>query len=265
MASSLFEIDGDSLLPTELARGPWSPEALHGGPVAALLARAGERVAADAPMHPARLTIELLRPVPLAPLRTTARVARPGRKVQLVEISLASGEREVARATLLRIRSAPVPLPEGADAVQRADAPEVGPEDARPLRPAFAPGEHRAFHNHATEHRAARGSWSEPGPIVDWIRLRYPVVAGEAPTPLQRVAAAADFGNGISWVLPYQDYTFINPDLTIALHRLPEGEWICLDAATLPSPGGVGIAESALYDVRGRIGRGVQTLLLEKR
>jgi len=264
MAEALFTIlPNAGFEPTELARGPWSPNALHGGPVAALLARALELVPAPGPMHPARLTVELLRPVPIEPLAVRTEIARPGRKIQLVDAFLLAGTTEFARARMLRIRSEPVPLP--ASVAEWSEPPFAGPEGALAMRPNRADDATVAYHSHATEHRAARGAWSEPGPVTDWIRLRYPVVAGEAPTPLQRVAAAADFGNGVSWVLPFTEYAFINPDLTIHLHRLPLGEWVCLDAVTLASSGGVGLAESALWDERGRIGRSVQSLLVERR
>jgi acyl-coenzyme A thioesterase PaaI-like protein len=257
----LFSVESELLRPSELARGPWSRDALHGGPVAALLARTAESAPAPGPMHPARLTIELLRPVGFAPLRASARVLRPGRKVQLVEASLHTGDTEMARATLLRIRSEPVPMPEtvaGGDVT-----PPPGPDSVPPTRPAWRGGD-LAYHSHATEHRVVRGSWGELGPCTDWIRLRSPLLAGEALTPLQRVAAAADFGNGISSALPYGAYRFINPDLTIHLHRLPAGEWVCLDAATYPAANGVGTAECHLYDERGRIGHSAQSLLIER-
>lgn len=263
MADALYLPDGDRYLPTELTRGPWSPNAQHGGPVSALLARTAERVEAPGPMHPARLTVELLRPVPLTPLSTTARIARPGRKVQLVEVSLHADGTEVARASLLRIRSETLALPAehgGGDTT----GPAVGPHDARAQQPKWREQEQVGFHNTATEHRAVRGDWGALGPMTDWIRLRFPVVAGETPSPLQRVAAASDFGNGISGALPFPDFRFINPDLTVYLHRLPAGEWVCLDAATYPDASGVGLAESTLYDERGRIGRALQSLLLER-
>jgi hypothetical protein len=259
-AESLFEPDGSRFVPTELSRGPWSPDALHGGPVAALLARVAAAVDADGSTQPVRLTIDLLRPVPLAPLHVSTRVLRPGRKVQLVEASLHSATHEVARVTMLRIRREALKLPDGL-----GDTPKVpGPSEARLLR-GGSDGELVAFHSHATEHRAVRGAWDEPGPIVDWIRLRVPVLPGETPSPLERVAAVADFGNGVSWVLPYESWSYINPDLTITLHRLPIGEWVCLDAVTLVGPDGIGFAESGLSDEHGRIGRAVQALLLERR
>ena len=262
MPDALFHPDGDRFVPHELARGPWSPNALHGGPVAALLARTAERMPAPGPMHPARLNVELMRPVPLSPLTATARVIRPGKKVQWVEASLLADGNEVARATLLRIRSAEVPWPAevaGGDVT----LPMRGPDAAEPIKPAVETGELPGYHNTATEHRFVRGKWDVLGPVSDWIRLRHPVVPDEAPSPLQRVAAVADFGNGVSSALPYARYRFINPDLTITLHRLPAGEWVCLDAVTFPEPHGVGIAESVLYDERGRIGHAAQTLLIE--
>ena len=261
MGDALFRRDGAGFVPTELSRGPWSPDALHGGPVAALLAGLAEALPRPGPMHPARLTVELLRPVPLAPLRGEARVLRPGKKVQLAESSLHAGSRELARATLLFVRSAELPLPEVHGGGRAAVPP--GPETVPRTRPAWDSGT-PAYHRDAVEHRVVRGAWGLPGPCTDWIRLRVPVVGGEAASPLQRTAAAADFGNGISGALPFGEWRFINPDLTIHLQRLPRGEWVCLDAVTWPEGQGAGLAESELFDEAGRLGRSLQSLLLEK-
>jgi hypothetical protein len=113
------------------------------------------------------------------------------------------------------------------------------------------------------EIRFVRGRFEGPGPAAAWFRLRQPVVAGEEPTPVQRAVAAADFGNGIGAELSFGSAVFINPDLTVSLHRPPVGEWVCLDARTRFGPPGVGAAESALWDTRGRIGRAVQSLYIE--
>lgn len=264
MAEALFlrdESDAARWLPTELSRGPWSPDALHGGPVAALLARLAEDVPQPGPMQAARTTVELLRPVPLAPLRGEARVLRPGRKVQLTESSLHAGDVCVARATHLWIRREAQPLP-AAHGGGRATPPPAF-DTVATTRPAWQ-REAPAYHSHGVEHRVVRGRWGELGPCTDWIRLRVPVVAGESPTPLQRVVAAADFGNGISSALPYGEWRFINPDLTVYLQRPAEGEWICLDATTWPEGEGIALAESELFDARGRLGRSLQSLLLER-
>lgn len=268
MKDALFVPDHDGhLLPTDLARGPWSPDALHGGPSAALLGAAAEPLLEG--MHPARVTVELLRPVPLAPLVTRAEVIRPGRKVRLVRATLARAEDgvEVATATVLGIRLADVELPETSPAAEPPRQPPP-PSVGRPLSDVNGPAaasDSPAFHSAGVEHRFVAGDFGALGPATDWIRLRVPVVAGEPTTPLQRVLAAADFGNGISGIAEFAELMYINPDLTVYLHRQPVGEWVCLDAISRLEPNGVGLAESELWDEHGRIGRSLQSLLVEPR
>jgi hypothetical protein len=115
------------------------------------------------------------------------------------------------------------------------------------------------------EHRFVHGMLGVSGPATDWIRLAVPVVPATDPTPLQRVAAAADFGNGISGVADFATLLYINPDLTIYLHRAPEGEFVCLDAVTWMEDHGLALAESRLWDERGPIGRSLQSLLVDDR
>jgi hypothetical protein len=261
--TSLFEpVEGGAWLPTDAARGPWSPDALHGGPVAALLAGAAEEAGGtDVAWQPARLTVELLRPVPVEPLGVSATVVRPGRKVQMVDAALRTADgTTVATARLLQIREAPTDV----EPTTRDVAPPPGP-DTVGESPTFALAPGEAFHSHGVEHRFVAGAFMEPGPATDWIRLRVPVVPDEAPSPLQRTAAAADFGNGISRVSDFETLLFINPDLTIHLHRAPVGEWVCLDAVTWMEDRGLALAESRLYDQHGPIGRALQSLLIDRR
>lgn len=265
MAEALFEpLGNDRYLPTDLARGPWSADALHGGPVAALLAGAAEGLLED--LHPARVTVELLRPTPIAPLTVTAGVARPGRKVRLLTADVATEDgTRVASATVLGIRRDDVAVPE---VTGGPPPPPPPPPTAVPAaaRGALAlGGDWDAFHNQGVEHRFVAGSFLDPGPATDWIRLRVPVVAGRPPSPLERVLSAADFGHGISGVADFTRLLFINPDLTVHLHRLPAGEWVCLDAVSNLEPHGVGLAQSALWDERGLLGRSLQSLLVAPR
>jgi hypothetical protein len=267
----LFEPDGpDRWVPTEYARGPWDPRACHGGPVGALLARAVEHAETDTPVdwQIARLTIELTRPVPVGrPLTLTTDIERAGRKVSLVGARLVDDDTEVARVRALRIRATDLVLPD--DVVQPAADPPGSPEAAMAQRVTWAVGDQIAFHANACEHRFTEGSWDRPGPVGVWIRLLVDVVAGESPSGVQRAAAAADFGNGVSGGLPYEGFTFINPDLTLHLLRPPVGEWIGLRASSFygrpEHSSGAGFAESALYDGAGRLGRSVQSLLLDRR
>ena len=264
MAGALYEVDGARVVPSPLTVGPWDPGSQHGGAPSALLTWAIEAVPSPGPVQLARLTIELLRPVPLRPLSLSTEVVRPGRKVQLVRAVLSDGDQEVAAAHGLRLRTADLPLPEGSAVDERPPAP---PATGRPSAPGgLAPeGAPPGFHNTATELRFTEGGFDRPGPATAWIRLLVPVVAGRPVSPAMRVAGAADFGNGISWVLPPDRWLFVNPDLSIHLLRLPEGEWIGMRSTTLPGGAGTGVAESALYDEGGRIGRAVQSLLLEAR
>jgi hypothetical protein len=265
LADVFFERDGEAFVPTELTRGPWDPGAQHAGPPAALLGRAIERLSreGDDPDAPAatvgRVTYEILRSVPIAPLTVATRVLRPGRRVELVEARLSGAADEVMRATAWRLRPKPVDLP--AD-LPRGEPPP-GP-DAGATTDFFPTGEDVGYHT-AMEYRFVAGAFLEPGPATVWMRMRHPLVAGEEPSSLQRVLIAADSGNGVSATLDWRRYLFINVDLTVQLHRLPAGEWVCLDAVTIPEPTGVGLADTALHDERGPIGRATQTLLVAER
>jgi acyl-coenzyme A thioesterase PaaI-like protein len=266
LPDAVFHLDGDVAVPTPLARGPWSASAQHGGAPAALLARTVERCDPGPADFVARLTIELLRPVPLEPLTVAARTTRPGKKVQWIEASLSADGVEVARATGLRLRTDELALP----VPERETRDFAGPGDSEAFVITFTDDDERdgavmpvGFWR-AMDVHLATGSWTESGPSSVWFRLRVPVVAGEEPSPLQRVAAAADFGNGVSNALERGTYLFINPDLTIYLHRPPDGEWVGLDARTHAEANGVGLAESALHDEHGRIGRSLQSLLIDR-
>jgi hypothetical protein len=257
VADALYTVGDGLLIPGPLTQGPWSPDAQHGGPVAALLARTVEAAESPIPMQVVRLTVELLRPVPMTPLVAAGVVTRPGRKVQIVEATLQAGGVDVARARALRIRVTPVEVP-AHPADPRPPAPPVD-ADGRPHLPP------RTAFAGAVDLRFVKGSWDELGPVTMWSRLLVPVVAGEEATPLQRTAAAADFGNGVSRIVDFDTHMFINPDLTVALARLPVGEWIGFDVVTRLSSQGYGQAESLIFDQLGPTGRAVQSLLVEPR
>ena len=259
---ALFVPSGDAWLPTVYSRGPWSPDALHGGPVAALVAREFESVDAPIPARLSRLTMELLRPVPVAPLRVTTEVVRPGAKVATIDATVTRVDdgTVVAIARAQRIRSASLEFPDGVDD-ELPEFPERTTELAR-----WPGSADITFHGNAVEHRFLHGAFGDAGPAFDWTRLAVPVVPGEVPSGWQRAAAAADFTNGISAVVPFDPHAvFINPDLTVHLWREPVGEWIGSDAVTRTSDSGIGLAEAALWDRTGRIGSGLQSLLLDRK
>jgi hypothetical protein len=259
MADSLYLPDGGLFVPTGHTRGPWDPRAQHGGAPAALLARCIEQVDAPQSMEIARITVELLRPVPVEePVSVQTRVERPGRKVQVVEALMATRDgTELARARALRIRREPMELPvKGVTAVEQPPPPDEGVTQR-------GVGGDEAFAVTGVELRFVRGVFFETGPSTVWIRLLVPVLPDEYPSGVQRACAAADFGNGVSSVYEWGRTVFINPDLTVHLARMPEGEWVCLEAVTHPGSHGRALAESRLFDVYGFVGRSLQSLLVE--
>lgn len=258
---ALFIPDGARFRSTDLTRGPWNEGAQHFGPAAALVGGAVDRL--DDTGGVARLTFEILRPLPtVATYAVDLRLAKPGRRVQVVDAVLTADGVEVAWARGLRLRTVDHRVPPEAAAPPPPPAPGTRSGDGLPFDMV---GDVRAFHTHGMEIAVVGGRASEPGPATAWFRLRHPVVAGTEPSGVERVAAAADFGNGISWALSWREFLFMNPDLGIHLHRRPVGEWIALDATTVATGTGAGLAESALFDERGGIGRSLQVLLVEPR
>ncbi|HET7481936.1 MAG TPA: thioesterase family protein [Actinomycetota bacterium] len=258
MTDSFYvRVDDDRFESTLHTIGPWSNEAQHAGPPSALIGRAVEAVDPSFEGQVARITFDILGPVPVAPVTVSATVIRPGRSVQLVEATLRTDEQEVMHARAWRIRTADLDL----ETPVVEEAPPAGPDDGDrvPLDQSF-PG-----YGSAMEWVYVAGSFFELGPATCWFRMRYPLIDGEEPSPLTRVLIAADSGNGISTSLDFTKWVFINPDLSVYLHRMPVGEWVCLAARTDPKNTGVGVAASTIYDRTGAIGRGLQSLFIGPR
>lgn len=262
MTDAVFEVDGAparwAARATPWAAGPWDPGLMHGGAPSALIAWAAEQVETPAPMRIARLTIDLLRPVPVAELGVETEVLRQGRKIQLVQVRLSAGGVEVTRGTVLKVRSADLPLPGEFLPPPDEPPPEVGaPAPTRLDTPNNFGGNF--------EMRSVRGGFGEPGPAANWFRQHRATLLGQPISPAMRAAAVADFSNGISSVLPFEDWTFINGDLTVSFARLPRGEWILSNAVSWLSPDGGGLAMTRLADRDGYFGIAQQSLVIERR
>jgi hypothetical protein len=222
-AASFYEPLGDGadggrerFVSTPGTAGPWSPGLQHAGPFSALLGRAFERHDPSPGMRVARVTVEILGPVPVAPVEVAVRTVRPGRRISLLEGELSSGGRTLVRATAWRIAAAPA-------------------------------------HLEATAHVPA------PPPVPDEL------VAGEADPPLVRTLTLADSMSGVGSQLDFGTWLIINTDLTVALDRDPDGEWIFMRARINTAPHGSALAEALLADASGAFGRGLQTLLVDAR
>ncbi len=267
---------------TAWARGPWSRDHAHGGPPSALLGRALERAVdglrrgeerggagpdpagAGAAWHPARVLVSIVRPVPLgamAPLAVEARVTRAGRQAVEAEATLTAAGKPVARANGLFLRRAALDLPA---------APPVWPGGAPPPPPDDAPSLELDFfldpvgYQGAVDVRVVRGAWGA-GPLTLWMRPLAPLLPGEVPSPLQRVLALVDATSGVAPPLPTAGWAFPNPELTVALRRLPEGTWLGLEAEARAEAHGVGLAHARLFDARGDVGFVLEPLLVSSR
>lgn len=261
---AVFSRIGESWHPSELSRGPWDPRAQHGGAPSALLAYTAESAMPDAGWQLARLSVELIKPVPVAPL-TTRCSAQPARSTARLTIDLLAGDTLVARAHALMLRSHTLALP---PQLPGSALPRLLPLPAdchERLRIPGLPMGSVNFYESAMDTLSAQGDVSRGGPGAAWFRLSVPMIHGVATSPAMRVAAAADFGNGLSWVLPAERYLFSNADLSVHLHRLPIGEWVGVAAETQVDASGAGCAHSRLYDEQGVIGVAAQTLVLRER
>lgn len=260
---AFYEPTGDPAIftSTEHTNGPWERGLQHAGPPSALVTRAIERLPSSIPGggQLTRLTMDILGPVRVGEVRVSAALTRPGRAVELVEGELTSDGRVAVRCRAWRIRTAQVPIPERLLAGIPV-APPV-PADAVPFE---NPGAGTGYLN-SVDFVFVTGQFWEPGPAGVWTRLRMPLVAGEEPTATQRLMAVADSGNGLSGLFDFREWWFINTDLTVHLHRIPVGEWIYVDARSTVDPSGVGLAETELYDEKGRVGRGAQSLMVGPR
>jgi len=247
--------EGDDYVATEHTRGPWSPKHQHGGPPTALIAHAAEAMAPGFTL--ARITVDFLRPVPIDRLRVRVETLRAGSKVQRLTGTLLHGDSAVASAVLTLVRAAAVDVETAGDAT-----PMPHPDRSAPFQfPFFR--EPSGYHT-AMESRLARGQFGH-GRVAIWMRQRVPLLPDARPSPAERVLIAADSGSGVSAAIAHASHTAINFDLTVALHRPLEGEWVGLDSVSTYEPMGLGLADTRVLDVRGPIGRVLQGLVVERR
>jgi hypothetical protein len=255
---AIYRVDGRRVEVSPNAAGPWDPRMQHGSAPAGLAVWAAEAIPTPAPMRIARVTIDLMRPVPLKPLTLETEVLREGRKIQLCAVRLLADGLVVAAASVLKVKAQAHILP--ADVADlRLELP--GPERSREESELFSDS---AFVGGMSV-RAARGRFGVKGPGAIWYRVDRPLVEGAGISQAMRAVIAADFCNGTSAALDCREWTFINADLTVSMAREPVGEWILLDAECWIGADGAGLAMARLADTSGYFGRAAQCLVVEKR
>jgi acyl-coenzyme A thioesterase PaaI-like protein len=281
MERVVFTLDGDRFIATELAAGPWDPSTQHGGVASALLAHAMERCepgwsASDGQVMMARITIEILRPVPIgSPLDVHVNVVQAGRRTHRLEATMEVDGKQVARASGLRVPLVAVELP--AD-LKMSDYERTPPDPNAPWeRPRWMAEDPSwgkssghgldAWTNFADvcDHRVVDGTWDDPGECMVWIKVEADMIDGIGTTPLMRVLTTADGSAGIGRVLPFEEYTHPNADLNVHLFRYPVGDWVGIRCLMWPSDHGVAVGDGELWDEKGRIGRTTQACIVTKR
>lgn len=256
--TAIYRVEGNSVVTSPDAAGPWDPRMQHGSAPASLVTWAAERIPTPVPMDVARVTIDLMRPVPVGPLTIATEILREGRKIQLCEIKLLADGVQVVGATVLKIRRQALTLP---DDVEQPPVTLPSPEDSL-VEDSIAV---TSPFVRLVSMRAARGRFGQAGAGAIWFRVDHPLIEGEAISQAMRAVVAADFSNGTASMLDFRAWTFINADLTVSFARQPVGEWILLDGESWIGSDGAGLAMSRLADRQGYFGRAVQSLVIEKR
>lgn len=253
---------GEKFAAKDMVRGTWSATIQHAAPVSALLVRALERCEQRADTRLSRVAVDLMGGVPSeGELWVRADLQRPGKQIELVGAEmLAAGPdgvpRTVARATGWRMSTLDT------SALQYTGEPPLPPLEQARRRDIARNWDPNYVHS-------LDWRWltvpQAPGPGESWLKPTVDLVKGETMTPLQRLFTVADDANGIGSKIDIRQWTFLNTDLVVHVHRIPDGEWIGIRADTNYGPDGIGATVGTLFDAAGAIGAIQQAVLVRPR
>ncbi|MCW1384802.1 thioesterase family protein [Novosphingobium sp. KCTC 2891] len=242
---------GDSVFaPVGLARSPWDPRAIAGGPISALLASAAENAELDEEFEIARFQVDIFGKVPFQPLSVATHVLRQGRQTGLHRLVLMAGGKPVAQAHVLRVRRLDTPT--------FPVAYDYPPPDSLPIED----GPSAARMAGAITMRRIEGGPGIPGRGVCWLAMNGQVIGGITPSPFVKACLFADFGNGFGNATPSHEWSFANLDITLQFLRMPVGDWFLIDAQTHMAGNGHGTASNTFADAHGVYARGFQTIFV---
>lgn len=255
MPGAFYEqVDEGRFESSPLTAGPWSPDSQHAGPPSALLVRAMEQFERPAGVRLSRVSVDVLGPIPVAPLDIEVHTIRPGRSVELLEATASVGGRPALVARGWRMRSTPEYFP--VHGTHAGPAVPDAPHQRGPMMSfAYAGG-----YLSVVDFSFDSGDGDTLGPASAWGRSRAGLVEGEEMTGWQHTVLVADSASGISLATDPLQFPAINCDLVVSLHREPEPGWVHLQSETVGGPGGGILTDTLLSDDRGRIGRSVQNL-----
>ncbi len=262
MTDALFIQEGNMFIPSPLAHGPWSSRLLHGGATGGLMAYALEQCQPHPDMCMVRTTLDMFRPVPMAPLRVESTVLREGKRLQMLEATLFAGDQAVARSVGIRMKTTDVVVPEKHQA--QSPVPE-GPLGLQELKlSAGEDGQRLPGLNANLEIRRLYG-FDGQGEGCAWIKVPVPVVAGVPNTPFVHLGIVSDFGNGLAQLFLPGTFGMINGDINLYFYRQPRGEWLALKSKAVMTPRGVGVVNTELYDVEGPVAQCHQAVMVQMR
>jgi hypothetical protein len=250
-------LDAERFQPTVHAQGAWNDHEQHMAPVSGLLAHALERHAPRADLAMGRVTYEILGLIPLEPTTLRVRTIRPGRTIELLEAVASVGGRDVVRAQAWRLASQDTAAVAGGLPRPLPPRERCAPFDAAESWPG---GYIRSI-------EVLRGPGREPGAGQAWLRTALPLVEGEPSTPLAAFLGLVDTANGMNVRLDPREWAFPNLDLTVHLHRAPQGgpgRWVGFDTLVTVGAGGVGLTSTTLHDEAGPVGRAEQILTVRR-
>ena len=207
----------------------------------------------------AQISVEFLRPIPMAGFRVQAEIDRPGRSVTRTRAEILDDDRVYVRARGVHMRT----LDDFSSDTASVESPQFDLSVPGPFPIRDMLHDERAFNSSIEARYDPSASIGTGGPTVMWLRSIVPILAGEEPSGFQRICPLADSGNGISYNNYLDEVLFVNPDLVVAIHREPQGEWLCAKAVSHWQPDGTGLADSELFDRSGSVGRALQTVLLD--
>lgn len=254
MDEGFFRRDGDRMVPSDYCRGPWNRESLHGRAISGLLGWAIEQHVPDDSWHAVRLTVDMFRLAPHAPVEVRSSLSRDGNRVRAVDAALLIDGVEVARASGLVLRRSEQP----------ATTSNTGPREApRPDDLAVEPPDEAGPRGDFRDAWDTRSTSPDERPFT-WLRMVPPFVTGEPTSAWVRAAATADFSNPASNRSEPRS-AFINGDLTVHLQRHPTGEWIGFEPAYHESLDGIAVGSCRLHDLEGLIGLGTVSAVANDR
>jgi len=259
MTESLFIQEGKIYTPTEKALGPWGGGMLHGGASSGLIGHALDEASGRNELQFTRISLDMFRPVPQSPLTIESRIVRDGKRVQVIDVSVIANGKEVARGTGLKMAPKNIELPDGmsvsTETLPKPDEIPVTSMMGEEKAGKIPPGLHYNLQTKRIDGFTAQGEGRA------WFRMPVPLVAHKPMSPFVHMCLISDFGNGTGQFYVKNSAGSINADITLYLHRIPDGEWVGFDSKAHMQLNGIGVILTQLYDTKGPVGHISQAIM----